>query len=237
MNEVNSLWIGEELSPLQIISIKSFLKNKLKYNLYVYHDVYNIPSGVNILDGNEIINESEIFVYKRGLNKGSPSAFSNLFRYELLFQKGGLWVDTDMVLLKDFDLTKRFVFASEVDYEGNLKVATGLMYSKDKGEHLFKELIDEVNSRNKDNLNHGDIGPILFDYKVREFGLMDYVKKPEIFSYPNWSDIYKIVDGTSIHKESVCIHLWASRWQYDGMDPYKEYDKNCIYEKLKEKYL
>ena len=237
MHEVNSLWVGEELSPLQIISIKSFLKNNIKYNLYVYHDVNNIPSGVNILDGNEVLNESEIFVYKRGLNKGSPSAFSNLFRYELLFQKGGLWVDTDMVLLKDFDLSKRFVFASEIDYEGNLKVATGLMYSKDKGEHLFKELIDEVNSRNKDDLNHGDIGPILFDYKVREFGLMDYVKKPEIFSYPNWSDIYKIVDGTSIHEESVCIHLWASRWRYDGLDPYKEYDKNCIYEKLKEKYL
>ena len=237
MNEVNSLWIGKELSTINILSINSFLYNSFKYNLYVYEDIKNIPSDVNVLDGNEIVNESEIFVYKRGFNKGSPSAFSNLFRYELLFQKGGLWVDTDIVYLKNFNLDERFVFASEIDYEGNLKVATGLMYSKDKKEQLFKELIDEVNLRDKDDLNHGDIGPILFDWKVKEFDLMEYVKKPEIFSYPNWSDIYKIVDGTSIHEESVCIHLWASRWQNDGMDPYKEYDKNCIYEKLKEKYL
>jgi hypothetical protein len=237
MNEVNSLWIGKELSTINILSINSFLYNSFKYNLYVYEDIENIPSDVNVLDGNEIVNESEIFVYKRGFNKGSPSAFSNLFRYELLFQKGGLWVDTDIVYLKNFNLDERFVFASEIDYEGNLKVATGLMYSKDKKEQLFKELIDEVNLRDKDDLNHGDIGPILFDWKVKEFDLMEYVKKPEIFSYPNWSDIYKIVDGTSIHEESVCIHLWASRWQNDGMDPYKEYDKNCIYEILKEKYL
>ena len=237
MNEVNSLWIGKELSTINILSINSFLYNSFKYNLYVYEDIKNIPSDVNVLDGNEIVNESEIFVYKRGFNKGSPSAFSNLFRYELLFQKGGLWVDTDIVYLKNFNLDERFVFASEIDYEGNLKVATGLMYSKDKKEQLFKELIDEVNLRDKDDLNHGDIGPILFDWKVKEFDLMEYVKKPEIFSYPNWSDIYKIVDGTSIHEESVCIHLWASRWQNDGMDPYKEYDKNCIYEILKEKYL
>ena len=138
MNEVNSLWIGKELSTINILSINSFLYNSFKYNLYVYEDIENIPSDVNVLDGNEIVNESEIFVYKRGFNKGSPSAFSNLFRYELLFQKGGLWVDTDIVYLKNFNLDERFVFASEIDYEGNLKVATGLMYSKDKRSNYLK---------------------------------------------------------------------------------------------------
>jgi hypothetical protein len=186
MNEVNSLWIGKELSTINILSINSFLYNSFKYNLYVYEDIENIPSDVNVLDGNEIVNESEIFVYKRGFNKGSPSAFSNLFRYELLFQKGGLWVDTDIVYLKNFNLDERFVFASEIDYEGNLKVATGLMYSKDKKEQLFKELIDEVNLRDKDDLNHGDIGPILFDWKVKEFDLMEHVKPIYEFCSINW---------------------------------------------------
>ncbi len=234
---VNSLWIGKELSPLQLISINSFLAKGFKYDIYLYDDVINIPSEVNILDGNNIIDESEIFFYKKGFNEGSPSAFSNLFRYELLFQQGGLWVDTDMVLLKDFDLSNRFVFVSELDHDGNKRAATGLMYTKYSKEEIFEELIDEINSRDRNILKHGEIGPNLFDYKVKELDLMNYVLEPNKFGYPNWDETYKFVDGDEISEESIGIHLWNARWKFDGLDPYGEYDKNCIYEKLKRKYL
>ena len=33
----------------------------------------------------------------------------------------------------------------------------------------------------------------------------------------------------------IGLHLWQSRWKPDGFDEYKEYDKNCIYERLKER--
>ena len=66
---------------------------------------------------------------------------------------------------------------------------------------------------------------------------MDYVFEPNKFGNPNWDEIYKFVDGDEISEESIGIHLWNSRWKTDGLDPYKEYDKNCIYEQLKEKYL
>jgi len=69
MQIVNSLWvgdyqsegylrIGEPLSPLQIISINSFIQKGFQYNLYVYGVVENIPKGVNVIDGNEILPES-----------------------------------------------------------------------------------------------------------------------------------------------------------------------------------
>ena len=45
---VNSLWIGEELLPLQLISINSFLAKGFKYNIYLYDEVKNIPSGATI---------------------------------------------------------------------------------------------------------------------------------------------------------------------------------------------
>ena len=99
----NSLWIGDELSPQHVISINSFIQNGFKYNLYTYDGVKNIPSGVNVLDGNVILPESKIWYYNTGFNKGSPSGFSNQFRFTLLNTLGGLWVDTDVVLLKDFD--------------------------------------------------------------------------------------------------------------------------------------
>ena len=86
MYEVNSLWIGKKLSPINIISINSFLQNGFKYNLYVYDKVENIPNGVTILDANEIIDESEIFYYRKGFSKGSPSGFACFFRYILLYE-------------------------------------------------------------------------------------------------------------------------------------------------------
>ena len=55
----NSLWIGDELSPQHVISINSFIQNGFKYNLYTYDGVKNIPSGVNVLDGNVILPESK----------------------------------------------------------------------------------------------------------------------------------------------------------------------------------
>ena len=101
LNKVaNSLWIGEQLFPQHIISINSFLQNGFQYNLYVYGEVKNIPSGVNVLDGNDMIPKEEIWYYQKGFNKGSPSGFSNQFRFTLL-AIGGLWVDTDVVLLKN----------------------------------------------------------------------------------------------------------------------------------------
>src|SRR5262249_54280435 len=44
--------------------------------------------------------QDKVFVYQaEGFGKGSPSAFSNYFRYKLLAEKGGWWIDTDVVRL------------------------------------------------------------------------------------------------------------------------------------------
>ena len=40
---VQSLWIGNALSELEILSINSFLKNSHDFHLYVYDDIKNVP--------------------------------------------------------------------------------------------------------------------------------------------------------------------------------------------------
>jgi hypothetical protein len=44
-----------------------------------------------------------VFFYgdRAGIGRGSVSAFSNLFRYYLLHQMGGWWVDADVVCLSE----------------------------------------------------------------------------------------------------------------------------------------
>jgi len=237
MHEVSSLWIGKKLSLINIISINSFLHNSYKYNLYVYEEVENIPKGVNILDGNDILPDSAIWHYGKGFNKGSPSSFSNEFRYTLLYENGGLWTDTDVVLLKKLELNDEFIFISEMNNEKQ-QVTTSVMYSKDSKQDIFKDCINEIKNMDTNIIRHGDIGPVLFNYKVREFDLLNYVLPTAKFCPIHWFELFNIIDPTyKLSEESVSVHLWQSRWKTDGIDEYKEYDKNCIYEKLKRKYL
>ncbi len=62
MNKIiQGLWIGDRLSTMEALSIKSFLNNGHEYHLYTYSHVDNIPLGTIVKDGNEILPESEIF--------------------------------------------------------------------------------------------------------------------------------------------------------------------------------
>ena len=106
---IQSLWIGDSLSKLCQISIRSFIKLGHTYHLYTYSKLKDIPEGVVVRDGNEILPESEIFRYKNG----SVSAFSNAFRYKLLYDKGHYWVDTDFVCLRRFDFRDDYVIGTE----------------------------------------------------------------------------------------------------------------------------
>lgn len=57
---IQSFWIGK-ISPLEIISIKSFIEKGHKYHLYLYDDKdFNLP-GVIIKDANEIIPQKFVF--------------------------------------------------------------------------------------------------------------------------------------------------------------------------------
>tara|TARA_B100000315_G_scaffold259100_1_gene313604 strand:- start:956 stop:1681 length:726 start_codon:yes stop_codon:yes gene_type:complete len=235
---VNSLWIGKRLLPINIISINSFLKNGFKYNLYVYEEVENIPNGVSVLDANVIRDESEVFYYRKGFSKGSPAGFANLFRYTLLYEVGGVWVDTDTVLLKDFKIDGDFIFTSQLQNTGEQEINLALIYVNKPKEDIFKECIEESMNVDKNNIRHGDTGPVLFNYKVREFDLLNYVQPVEKFCPIHWFELFNIVDPTyKLPEESVSIHLWQSRWKYDGLNEYEEYDENCIYEQLKKEYL
>ena len=85
---VKGLWIGESLSEIEILSIKSFQKQGHIFELFTFGEVKNIPSKTVVRDGNEILDGKEIFKFK-----DSYLPFSDLFRYKLMYDEGGIWVD------------------------------------------------------------------------------------------------------------------------------------------------
>lgn len=238
LNKVaNSLWIGEQLFPQHIISINSFLQNGFQYNLYVYGEVKNIPSGVNVLDGNDMIPKEEIWYYQKGFNKGSPSGFSNQFRFTLL-AIGGLWVDTDVVLLKNFNLDKPYIFISERNINGDIHPTSSVIYSESgtSSEKIWLDALDDISYRNKARLIHGEVGPILLNNLVNKHKLKKYVLQPNLFCSIGWFETEKLIDGTQLPKDAIGIHLCDAKSNLKNID-IKTYPYVSIIEQLKRKYL
>ena len=117
---IQSMWIGGELSNMEQLSAKSFIDHGHTYHLYTYGNVENIPEGVVVKDGNEILPESEIFRY----TNGSVSAFSNMFRFALLYKKGGYWADTDFICVSNKKFKEPYVITSEPSLDYNHNVIT-----------------------------------------------------------------------------------------------------------------
>jgi hypothetical protein len=108
---IQSLWVGDKLGDLEINCIKSHLRVGHIFILYTYYHVDSVPNGVIIKDGREILEESY-------LNKGKEFGyypFADIFRFFLMYKKGGFWVDLDMYANRHWGKLQQleFIFASE----------------------------------------------------------------------------------------------------------------------------
>jgi hypothetical protein len=101
-------WYGPPLSRIERLCISSFVANGHAVRLHVYEEPRRIPPGVTLCDADAVLPRSELFVHR---STGSLALFADWFRYRLLAQHGGLWVDTDMVCLRPFTHTGPEIFA------------------------------------------------------------------------------------------------------------------------------
>ena len=219
---INGLWIGRPLGLMEQLSITSFLRNGHEYHLYCYEEIANIPAGTIIHNAAAILPASEIFYYSSGEGRGSVSAFSNFFRYKLLLEKGGWWVDTDVVCLRPFDFEEPIVLASERTETGIQKTQTTTAVLKLPKNHLLARVCYEAASRqDRAKLDWGQTGPQLLDMAARENGLQHFVKAPNVFcpvDHWKWRSLLsKNPFMRPVTDESHAIHLWHERWRRAGI--------------------
>lgn len=115
---INGLWVGKRLSNLELLTLHSFVRHGHTFHLWIYEQLENtLPDGIICKDANEIIPQSEIFYKQKGdktknFGVGSLALFSDLFRYKLLYEKGGWWVDMDVTCLASFSIKTPYFFRS-----------------------------------------------------------------------------------------------------------------------------
>src|SRR5215813_4517891 len=154
---------------MEQLSIASFLQNGHEYHLYVYDEVKNVPAGAVIKDASEILPASRIFQYKY---QASYAGFANYFRYKLLLERGGWWVDTDVICLKPFDFSEEYVFASEID-DGREVIASGIVKAP-AGSDCMAYAWQVCESKDPRQLMWGETGPRLITEAVAKFSLARY---------------------------------------------------------------
>lgn len=100
-------WHGPALSRLERLCMSSFVANGHAVILHVYEPPANVPSGVTVADASKVLPRTRLFKHAQ---TGSFAMFADGFRYRLLLEHGGLWVDTDVVCLKPFDFASPEIY-------------------------------------------------------------------------------------------------------------------------------
>lgn len=230
---IQSLWVGDRLSTMERLCLCSFLKNGHDFHLYVYNDVVGIPSGVTVMDANTIIPNDRIFLDDRN----GIASFSDWFRYKLLYEKGGWWVDMDVICVKPFDFKDDYCFAREDVDNPIYSVNNGIIKAPAEAEFL-SDLLNYIDSCDKDMVIRGAFGPSLLERVLSGYESGDYIQSPEVFCPIHWQDTEKFIEPSDLifPDATFAIHLWNEMWRLNNLDKDAQYHPNSIYEILKRKY-
>ena len=205
---VNGFWHDSELGKLEKLCIDSWIQNGYEFHLWLYDDV-EVPKGVVVKNASEIVYLNQYFTYDGGVSKGTPVAFSNLFRARLLYKLGGLYTDLDVFCLKPYDFNERFVFSEQGDSTRDYHVATCILYSENRDESIFNDWSDWILSLKYETITHGDLGPNLFTKLVIDNKLEKYVLPKEYFCPVDWESYKDVLEHNF---DSYGVHLYRSLW-------------------------
>jgi hypothetical protein len=230
-----SLWLGARLSMMERLSIESFLKAGAEYHLYSYDRIENVPRGAVVREAREILPADEIFVYRHGFGKGSPACFSDMFRYKLLLEKGGWWVDTDVVCLRPFG------FASDC-VVGNHRVndeerVNGAVIRMPAGSPVARYCYEACCRVDRKRTRWGEIGPQLLQQALQTLGMSDCILPTAVFYPIDYWRIEQFFENRELPAESVAVHLWHAIWRSRGIDPDGWFPPECIYEQMRRRFI
>lgn len=217
---VNGFWIGDKLDYLSSYCIKSWVKQGYEFHLWTYNKLKN--ANCILRDANEILEREDYFTYDGGHSKGTPVAFSNLFRAHLLYKLGGLYTDLDVYCLKKYDFKRNFTFSKQKHNKYRYSVGTHVIYSRYSKQNIFDNWINKINELRADNIRHGDLGPDLLTSLINKNILNNYVVDEEIFSPVGFYELNKL--NSINYSNSYGVHLYGSQGSFNDINSIVDLD-------------
>lgn len=239
--------------------MSSFVANGHSVLLHVYDEPAGVPAGVKLVDAASVLPRHHLFVHAKS---GSFAIFADWFRYRLLHERGGLWVDTDVVCLKPFDHAHDEIYAWQDERLINNAVL-GLpqghqlaAWMADCCEHPNRILpYDSARTRRRKLLRRlrfggrgrlikwGESGPGGLTEAARHLGYSERTL-PFWHFYPihhlNWRAVFdsSLRDNPQLIAASYGLHLWNEMARRQpGFDKNGRFSPDSLFERLCARYL
>lgn len=225
---IHGLWIGEHLSPVEQLTILSFINHGHNFQLWTYSDSINAPNATILKDANEIIPQADVFCYQHtnqfGHGKGSYAGFSDLFRYKLLLEHGGIWVDMDVTCLKPFDFASPYLFRAhhKNGLVGNIMKCppnSELMH------YCYEQAKTKINSENRDWM----LPLAILKNGIIKFNLMHFVQ--DISNEDSWPKVSKLLTSKKgFNNNWHAIHWMNEEWRRLQISKEQFVEQSLIFE-------
>jgi hypothetical protein len=208
MTVVNGLWIGDRLSPLERACVQSFLQKGYDFHLYCYEPVAGVPVGCTVRDANSILPEDRIIRYAKGAARGSVALFADMFRYRLLHEIGGWWVDMDVFCLTESLPDEGVVLGRQDSSVLNCAVM------RFPPRHDAMQVAYETCVARGLEADLNDVGPDLLTDLARRFRLSDCEFPPQVFYPLHYTEFWFVLDprrtayAAGKIRDAACVHLW-----------------------------
>jgi hypothetical protein len=213
-----SFWYGDALSPYEQACMRSFLDHGHRYVLYTYRRDLRVPAGVECRDAAPLLAPEAYFTYGPGDGAGSHALFSNLFRYKLLAEQGGWWVDTDVVCLGR-EIPQCEIFCAYQE-SGSIN---GAVIHLPKGHLVAREAYKRALVM-RERARWGEVGPELLSALIEAQGLTGLVQ-PMPVCYPvHYTEAVDLLrpSRTNVLRERVrgglFLHLWNEMFRREHVD-------------------
>jgi hypothetical protein len=203
-----AFWHGPELSPYEIACLNSFTAYGSEVALYSYEPIANLPGGVTAKDASAILPRDSLNDFPI---HGVPSMahFTDYFRFVMFTKTDEIWVDTDLLLLRDLDLNAN---GDLIGRESQTSICTALLRLDPDKPRLY-ELIKRVEAMKGTELSWGATGPRLLTavYGVKA-GLAE-----SLFYPVHFDDYYKVFlpryfeECATLCSNAYTLHLWNNR--------------------------
>ena len=177
--------------------------------------------GVELRPADEVIPAA---LYEQIVSGTEVRYFSDIFRYAVLLKHGGLWMDTDVILLRPFPFRGDHFFNLQWHPNRRHFICGNVMYAKPHSLHLKTLCETALDCFFAQRTEYGEVGPtLLSDYIASEAGaeLRKWVFSPVLFNSIDWSETDLFAKPVSeladyLDDERVFgVHLW--NWMSHGV--------------------
>ncbi len=204
---LHQVWIGGPLPAFEkqmTEQVKQNLGSDWEYIMWTEQDLHRLSDFKN----------KEMFDITP-----NPGQKSDLLRYAILNEFGGIYIDTDFLLLTDFNDLLDLEFFCGVAYDAAPTMFNGLIGST-PGNPVIKDLLTlDTDLRYNDAMSLMDsTGPYFLTRQVfKNISKVDnLVVFPNSYFYPLPNFEINKVRGNDyeayLEPESICCHMWSSSW-------------------------